>query len=376
MNLAFDRIRDTALLATGFRTSAPACAAPTRAPHEHRHNGESEDGLRSGDRMPAVLGHVRVELTMRHAGLRTIEIAYECIGPPDAPVVFVAGGISAHRHVLASAAFPEPGWWQTQCGRGLNPARTRIVAIDWLGADGNLDAPIDAADQADAIAAVLDALDIDIVDTFVGASYGAMVGLHFAARYPQRVRTLVAISGAHRAHPYASAWRALQRRIVGLGQLQCDEAQGLALARQLAMLSYRTPHEFAERFAEPPSLVQGHLRVASEDYLEHCGHAYIARTTPTAFLRLSESIDLHRIDPTTVTVPTIVVGVIEDRLVPIEDLYALVERLPNAEIRQLRSKCGHDAFLTETASIATILEKALTRASAAGVADTQDGEAL
>jgi homoserine O-acetyltransferase len=77
---------------------------------------------------------------------------------------------------------------------------------------------------------------------------------------------------------------------------------------------------------------------------------------------LSESIDLHRIDPATVKTPTLVVGVIEDRLVPVEDIYDLVERLPDAEIRLLRSKFGHDAFLTETLSIANVLEKALSPA--------------
>ncbi len=318
--------------------------------------------------VPAHRGRVRATLTLRHGGPREVEIAYECIGPDHAPVVLTAGGISAHKHAIASATYPEAGWWQAQSGHGLDPTRTRIVAIDWLGADGTLDTPIDAADQADAIAAVLDSLDIDAIEVFVGASYGAMVGLQFAARYPQRLHKLIAISGAHRAHPYASAWRALQRQIVALGQLQCDEAQGLSLARQLAMLSYRTPAEFAERFAEPPSLVHGHVRVAAEDYLEHCGNSYVARTSPTAFLRLSESIDLHRIDPATVTVPTVVVGVIEDRLVPIEDIYDLVERLPNAEIRQLRSKFGHDAFLTETLSIANILEKAILDAVRTDVA--------
>jgi hypothetical protein len=48
------------------------------------------------------------------------------------------------------------------------------------------------------------------------------------------------------------AWRALQRKAVALGQLQCADAQGLSLARQFAMLSYRTPEEFGERFDAPP----------------------------------------------------------------------------------------------------------------------------
>jgi homoserine O-acetyltransferase len=307
---------------------------------------------------PAQRGRVHVELRLRHTGPRTLEIAYETLGPAGAPAVLVAGGISAHKHVLASNAYPEPGWWQSQSGKSFDPTRTRIVAIDWLGADGALDVPIDTADQADAIVAVLDALRIEAVEAFVGASYGAMVGLQFAARHPQRLRKLVAISGAHRPHPYASAWRALQRRIVGLGQLQCDEAQGLSLARQLAMLSYRTPQEFAERFAAAPALVHDHVRVAAEDYLEHCGNAYVARTEPAAFLRLSESIDLHRIEPSGIEIPTYVIGAIEDRLVPVEDLYELVERLPSAKIRLFRSKFGHDAFLAEPICIADALIEA------------------
>ena len=311
------------------------------------------------DAPATVRGRLPTTLTLRHAGVRAVQIGYELIGPADAPVVLAAGGISAHRHVIASDTFPEPGWWQTQSGIGLDTTRVRLLAIDWLGADGALDIVIDSADQADAIAAVLDALGIDKLAAFIGSSYGAMVGLQFAARYPQRVNKLVAISGAHRSHPYASAWRALQRQAVALGQLQCDASQGLALARQLAMLSYRTPAEFAERFTDAPTLAHGRVRVAAEDYLEHCAASWVARTSPIAFLRLSESIDLHAIDPRTVTVPTTVVAIAEDRLVPLEDLFALAESLPHAEIRVLRSKFGHDAFLTETLEIGNILKQAL-----------------
>lgn len=309
--------------------------------------------------VPAVRGEIGIDLPLRHAGPRHVRIRYEAVGSAGLPVLIVAGGISADRHVVSSERFPDAGWWQVQRGLGLDPARQRIVAIDWLGADGTLDAPIDSADQAEAIAAVLDALGIGRVAAFVGASYGAMVGLQFAVLYPQRLQRLVAISGAHRSHPYASAWRALQRRIVALGQLQCDEADGLSLARQLAMLSYRTPGEFAARFDAAPALEHGRLRVAAEDYLEHCGARYAARVPATAFLRLSESIDLHAVDPRDVQVPTTVVGIIEDRLVPIEDIHALIERLPQVEARLLRSQYGHDAFLKETLAIANALESAV-----------------
>ncbi len=314
----------------------------------------------------AIRGREHARLALAHAGTRDLQIGYELVGPVGAPVVLAAGGISAHKHVVASDAFPESGWWQSQSGVGLDTGRVRVLAIDWIGADGALDAPIDSADQADAIATVLDALGIDRLAAFFGCSYGAMVGLQFAARHPQRVGKLVAISGAHRAHPFASASRALQRQAVALGQLQCDEAQGLALARQLAMLTYRTPAEFAERFDTPPALVHGRVRVAAEDYLEHCASTWIARTTPTAFLRLSESIDLHAVDPRRVPVPTTVVAIAEDRLVPQDDLVALSEALPQGELRVLRSKFGHDAFLTETLAIGDILAHALSSRAACG----------
>ena len=311
---------------------------------------------------PALRGHVDLVLPMRHAGVRSVRVAFEFVGAADAPVVLVAGGISAHRHVAASAQFPEAGWANDLAGpgRALDPARRRILSFDYIGADGTLDAPIDPSDQADAIRGLLDALDIDALDAVVGYSYGALVGLQLAARHPRRIRKLVAVSGAHRPHPYAAAWRALQRKAVDLGQLQCADGQGLSLARQFAMLSYRTPEEFEQRFDAAPELVHGRVRVAAEDYLDAIGARYVGRTPATAFRRLSESIDLHRVDPAQVRIPTVVVAVEGDRLVPLSDAVALVEGLGTlGQLRLLRSRYGHDAFLKDTDRIDAILATAL-----------------
>jgi homoserine O-acetyltransferase len=299
---------------------------------------------------------------MRYAGERDLMLRYELQGGVDMPVIFVAGGISAHRHVSESTVFPEPGWANALVapGRALSPSHCRILAFDYIGADGELDAPIDSADQADAIALLLESLGIDRLRAFVGYSYGAMVGLQFAARHPQRLSRLVAVSGVHRPHPYAAAWRALQRRAVALGQLQCADDQGLALARQFAMLSYRTPEEFDERFDQAPVIINGRVRCAAEDYLDVAGLRYVARTPVTAFLRLSESIDLHRVEPKDIRTPTMVVAVESDRLVPLADSVLLVEKLAGrGHLRVLRSPYGHDAFLKETERVDAILANVL-----------------
>lgn len=326
-------------------------------------HASAQPGVRAA--VPARRGEVTLTLGLRHAGIRDVTLRYEVLGREDLPAVFVAGGISAHRHVASSEAFAEAGWWEAQvgAGRAIDPSQHCIVGFDWLGGDGTLDAVIDPADQADAVAAVLDALRVERLRAFVGCSYGAMVGLQFAARHGARLDHLVAISGAHRAHPFSSAWRALQRRAVALGALQCDETHGLALARQLAILSYRTPEEFAERF-DVAKIVGGRVRVAAEDYLDYCGAQYTARTSPVAFQRLSESIDLQAVEPERIGTPATVVAVEEDRLVPVEDSLALAQRLRgNARIEVLSSLYGHDAFLKEEAAIANILTEALQAAA-------------
>lgn len=318
-------------------------------------------------------GEISLRLDLRHAGVRQVTLRYELLGEAGLPVVFVAGGISAHRHVVASETFPENGWANAlaQAGRALDPARRRLLAIDYVGADGKLDVPLETADQADAIVQLLDALKIEKLHAFVGYSYGALVGLQLAARHPVRLRKLIAVSGAHRAHPYASAWRALQRKAVALGQLQCADAQGLSLARQFAMLSYRTPEEFDERFDAAPEIINGRVRCAAEDYLDAAGAQYVARTPVTAYLRLSESIDLHRLDPAQVGVPTVVVAVEGDRLVPLADSVALVEGLgTRGQLRVLRSPYGHDAFLKETDRIDSILVAALRDADSNETGET------
>jgi homoserine O-acetyltransferase len=278
------------------------------------------------------------------------------------PLVVVAGGISATRHVASSADVPAAGWWDAQVGDGLalDPRQHCILAIDWVGADGALDVAIDTADQADAICAVLDALALRRVALFVGCSYGAMVALQFAALHGDRVDRVLAISGCDRAHPYSSAARALQRRAVALGSLQCDSAAGLALARELAMLTYRTPEEFSSRFGAAPTLTQGRVRCAAEDYLDHCGQRFAGTFSPTGFVRLSESLDLHDVAAEDIHVPVTVVTVEEDRLVPRADAARLAARLgDNGELHVLRSPYGHDAFLKEPAAVSALLRDAL-----------------
>jgi homoserine O-acetyltransferase len=230
-----------------------------------------------------------------------------------------------------------------------------VLAIDWLGADGTLDQPIDSADQARALLATLDELQLPRAAAFIGASYGAMVGMHCAAIAPDRIPALLAISGADRSHPFTSAQRALQRQAIELGERLGSPEDGVELARKLAILTYRTPQEFAERFSKPCTIEQGRGNACSEPYLNHMGQRHAARMSAAAYRRLSESIDLHRIEPEKIAVPSTFVAVLGDQIVPASDVERLSRAVPAGRFVSLPSLYGHDAFLKEDRAIGAII---------------------
>jgi len=316
-------------------------------------------------RQPAFIddvGERTIQLTPKHAdGARDVRVRWSLHGAPDAPVVIVQGGISANRHAAATA--DDTGWWDAMVGpgRAIDTTRLRVLAIDWLElADLGGAHAVDSADQADALAALLDVFGIARVHAYVGASYGAMVGLVFAARHPQRLRHLVAIAGAHRAHPLSVAVRNIQREVVRLGERLGDPGAGLDLARRLAMTTYRGEREFAERCADAPAFEDGRFKFAEEDWLKAAGASFVKRFSAARYLALSESIDLHRVDPAAVRVPTTLIGIASDRVVPLADLCELQRCCGAATtLHVIDSRYGHDAFLKEDAQIGALLQEAL-----------------
>ncbi len=301
-----------------------------------------------------------------------VRVAWRMAGPPDAPVLAVLGGISAHRRVYS----PEPsapGWWGEIVGpgRALPAEKFRILAFDYLGGSGDTTGPrggsgfpaISSFDQAELLLRLLDHLGIEALRAIVGASYGGMVALAFAERHASRVGQLVVISAADRTHPMSTAWRCVQRRAVRFA-IECGRpAEGLKLARALAMATYRSPEEFGARFGGEPrpapagTIAGGSFVFPVEEYLMARGEEYAARYQPDGFLCLSESIDLHRVDATRVGTPTAAVGIREDQLVPIGDMRALAARLPQGQLHEFSSLYGHDAFLKEAQVLAPIFAR-------------------
>ena len=276
-------------------------------------------------------------------------------GPQNAPVIVIMGGISASRFI-ADAQITTPrnngrGWWSTLVHNGgpIDTLKFQVLGMDFAPAVESENRPdsITTFDQATRLKALLDAEGITKVAAIIGSSYGGMTALAFAQKHPSSVANLCVIGAGHRPYPIGVAWRGIQRRAVRLGIEAGRPKEGMKLARELAMTTYRTAEEFADRFElKETSTSPSQFDIC--DYLGSRGDAFAELMDAERFLALSESIDLHRVEPEEITTPTLLMSAISDQLAPLADMRELRNRLSGpSELFTFTSLYGHDAFLKE-----------------------------
>ncbi|MGI9245638.1 MAG: homoserine O-succinyltransferase MetX, partial [Steroidobacteraceae bacterium] len=190
--------------------------------------------------------------------------------------------------------------------------------------------------------------------------YGGMVTLVMGAEHASRLRQGIVMSAAHRTHPMSTAWRSVQRNFVRYAIGHGEGERGLQLARALAMTTYRSVREFEDRFPGEAGMQAGRFVFPVEAYILSRGEAYAKTYRPEAFVCLSESIDLHRIEPESIVVPLALVAVLEDQLVPVGDMRALRDRAGcPCQLIEISSVFGHDAFFKEADVLRDVFHRTL-----------------
>ena len=135
------------------------------------------------------------------------------------------------------------------------------------------------------------------------------------------------------------------------------QPQGLRLARGVAMLSYRSPQSFMERWAATPE--------RGESYVAYQGEKFARRFDANAYLSLSRAMDTHDLGrgrggveqalKAVRDIPGLFVGIDSDLLYTAQEVRALAQ-WADGQYREVRSPHGHDAFLIETDQVERILE--------------------
>ena len=313
----------------------------------------------------------------------------------------IYGNINAARdnvalvcHALSGSAQVAEWWPAIFSAEGLiDPDRDAVLGINILGScygstgpssvDPETDEPYGASfplvcvrDVVRAQALLLDELGVSRLKLAIGASIGGMQVLQWAIQFPARLAHAIVIA----ACPLGAmglALNHLQRQAIMLdpewddGDYSPDAppGRGLALARALGVISYKSGELFQERHERKPDrsgedpwkdegLPGGRFDVSG--YLDHQGEKFNSRFDANSYLMITRMMDLF--DPARayaspreawrrIQAKLTLVGISSDWLFPAAEVKALAADIKatgaRCEYRELVSSHGHDSFLAE-----------------------------
>lgn len=293
------------------------------------------------------------------------------------PQLFGAGGVFDVKRDCVIGVNAVGSCYGSTGPRSVNP-----LTGEPYGADFPL---VSVADMVRAEASVLDYLGVERLRAVVGGSVGGMRALRWAVDFPERVERCVAV-GAAPLGALGLALNHLQRQAItndpawrgGRYEPAAQPAAGLALARSLAMCSYKSAGLFEERFARRPDRAGEDPHRSLDErfdvagYLDYQGRTFTGRFDANTYLVLTKAMDTfdlargHESEAAAlrrIAARVVLVGIESDWLFPAESVHALGARMQAAGVdcryEELRTAHGHDGFLADAHLLAPLLRAAL-----------------
>jgi homoserine O-acetyltransferase len=310
-------------------------------------------------------------------------------------------------HALSGSALVG-SWWPEIFAPGavLSLEHDFVICINMLGScygstgPGSVDPEtglvygpdfplVSIRDNVRAQAQLLDSLGIRRLRLVLGGSIGGMQALEWTIHEPERIERAAIIAVAPLC-AMGLALNHLQRQAIqndpdwdgGYYLPQRQPKQGLGLARQIGMLSYKSAELFEERFGRNPNrngedpwaqdnqgggLVGGRFDIGG--YLDHQGQRFIDRFDANAYLAILRTMDNW--DPLRggraseevfgrIRAKLNFVGISSDWLFPAQSVRQFAQTIRsagvNADYREMISAHGHDAFLAEQVELVRLLQ--------------------
>ena len=335
--------------------------------------------------------------------LQAPTLHYAIYGEPNTArdnIIFVAHALSGSARVA--------DWWPWLFGSAgpFQPGKNCVIGINMLGScygstgPGSMDPAtgspygpnfplVSIRDNVRLQGRLLAHLNIRRLELVMGASIGGMQALELAIEFPELVQRAIVI-GAAPLPAMGLGLNHLQRQMIQLdpawqgGQYAPGKQplQGLALARGLAVCTYKSAELFNHRYARQPDRtgedpwaslheqaqgLTGH-RFDVAGYLDYQGDRFVERFDANAYLAITRTMDTF--DPTRgylsaeaaysrIKAEVTMVGISSDWLFPPQEIAALAASLVKAGVRcqhrELISSHGHDAFLAQPDELAQLL---------------------
>ena len=352
------------------------------------------EGDHPGERQFALLD----EFAFEQGGAVPLRIAYETWGTLNedrSNAVMIFHALTGDTHVAGPAGpgHASAGWWPGMVGpeQPFDTNELFVIAPNMLGGCQGTTGPASISpdgsewgarfprtsirDQVRAQAALADHLGIRKFHAVVGGSMGGMQALEWAIMYPDRLENLVVLC----APPAIDAMNIAQNTLQG-DAIRLDPAwregnyydagagegpyRGLALARRMAMLNYRSDSELEDRFgrawqsAVSPTGGQG--RYSVESYLDFHGNRFTRRFDANTYIVLANAMSSHDVGRgrggvaaalAQVNARTLVIGVDSDTLFRIDTQHRIAAGIPTSVTGDVaftvHSPFGHDGFLLE-----------------------------
>jgi homoserine O-acetyltransferase len=312
------------------------------------------------------LKHIKINNFITQSGKTTsLKLSYQAFGKPlfDAPIVLVNHALTGNSNVCG-----ENGWWKDLIGNGkaIDTNKFTVLAfnIPGNGFDGFLIENYQdfvAKDVAKLFLVGLEKLKIKNLFAIIGGSLGGGIAWEMAVLNPVITENLIPIASDFKATDWLIANCKIQEQFLN------NSSKPIHDARMHAMLLYRTPMSFNNRFNRT---INKDLKIFNiESWLLHHGKKLQKRFQLSAYKlmnHLLKSIDatlgekssvlnLSKIESSIymVSVDSDLFFTAEENQQTFIELYKVKKNVAYSEIKSIH---GHDAFLIEFEQLAKIIK--------------------
>lgn len=333
-------------------------------------------------------------ITESEADIRNFRVAYRVFGTPNEKkdniiLVFHALTGDCNCSGYSDTDGNKPGWWQEifapgkifdlnkfciicpnhpgGCYGSIGPTDHLIGTSSPVGPDFPT---FSIRDVARAHQLLLTHLNIEMLHTVIGGSFGGMVVSEFIINFPDIAQNAVMIAAPIAHSAQALALNHIQRKCIEMDPNYHDgqyyngplPKKGLGLARQIGMITYRNPIEFDERFGRSTQYANDEKETYFEiqSYLDYQGQKLLNRFDANSYIKLTYTMDEHDISHGTgdfnkfirkITCNLLLIAIDSDILYPPEEMQSFknfcLKNSVKAKYATIESAHGHDGFLIE-----------------------------